>query len=175
MCTSGEVAMVLPCPPTLHSTGCPASDYLNMTGAGIAIDFNSEGGSGNAPRHPWDPAAHGVIGFSFEIDAVELPSLRVEIPMVLTDEEAAAASLIPGATTNEHPLMSPYWGATNRYPPSPVCAGFNRVLFADVHSPTTDYVFDTRRILGIQFRVPVDATSRAPYRFCIKNLTLLRE
>jgi hypothetical protein len=176
MCTSGEVALVLPCAPGVTSSGCPAGDYVNMTGAGIAVDFNSEGGSLNAPRHPWDPAPHGFIGFSFEIDTLELPSLRVEIPMVLTDEEAATATppLPPGSTTNDLWGGSPYWGANVRHPPSPICSGVNRVLWTDVDFPQSEYGFDPSRMLGIQFRVPTNAVSRTPYRFCIKNLTLLR-
>jgi hypothetical protein len=149
-----------------------------MMGAGIGVDFNAEGHSRDSTRHPWDPADHGVIGFSFDIDAIPALGLRVEIPMVLTDAEASAniPPLPPGATTEAHADGSPYWGADERYPSSPVAIGTNRVLFADVRPPRTSYEFEARRMLGIQFHVPT--TPRIPkstYAFCIKNLTLLRE
>jgi hypothetical protein len=158
------------------TAGCPQADYLNMMGAGIAVDFNADKVENGGQRYPWDPAAAGIIGFSFEIETIPMPTLRVEIPMVLTDEEAARFSLRPGATTDEHPDGSPYWGASYLYPPSPVALGVNRVLWTDIRPPRADenYEFDTRRMLGIQFHVTTNTTPPKPeYAFCIKNLTLL--
>jgi hypothetical protein len=158
------------------TSGCPERDYANMSGAGIAVDFNADKSEDGGAKHPWDPGASGIIGFSFEIDAVPLTMLRVEIPMLLTDAEASAVTpaLPAGSTTDRHPDGSPYWGASATYPASPVMSGVNRVLFNDIHPPRTNYVFDTRRMLGIQFHVPAVATApKGAYAFCIKNLTLL--
>jgi len=162
----------LPCAAGLMTAGCPIADYANMTGAGIAVDFNADTSEDGGARHAWDAFAYGIIGFSFEIDSVPL-RFRVEIPMVLTDEEAELASLPPGATTDEHADGSPYWGATSMYPSSPVVPGVNRVLWTDIRPPRTNYVFDPTRMLGIQFHVPADVNSRNGYAFCIKNLKLL--
>jgi hypothetical protein len=156
------------------TSGCPLNDYGNMTGAGIAVDFNADRNEDGGAQHAWDPSAAGVIGFSFEIDAVPL-RFRVEIPMYLTDEEADFVSLPVGATTDEHPDGSPYWGATITYPSSPVIAGVNRVLWSDIRPPRTNYVFDPSRMLGIQFHVFADVNSRNAYAFCIKNLTLITD
>jgi hypothetical protein len=168
MCTTGEVATVLPCAPTVNTAGCPDADYWHMMGAG----------SRDSPRHPWDPAPYRIVGFSFEIDLIPALGLRVEIPMVLTDAEASAAvpPLPSGSTTESHPDGSPYWGATYLYPNSPVAIGTNVVLFYDIRPPRTNYEFDPSRMLGIQFHVPT--TTRIPksaYGFCISNLTLIVE
>jgi hypothetical protein len=176
MCTSGEVAVILPCAPALMTSGCPERDYANMTGAGIAVDFNADRNEDGGAKHPWDPSVAGIIGFSFEIDSVSLMTLRVEIPMVLTDAEASAVALPLGSTTDQHPDGSPYWGASMTYPASPVMARVNRVLWSDIHPPRTNYVFEPRRMLGIQFHVPAIAVQpRGAYGFCISNLTLLRQ
>jgi hypothetical protein len=170
----GEVAVILPCAAGVVTAGCPEHDYWNMIGAGIAVDFYAETNELGSPRHPVDLTGYGIIGFSFEIDQIPFPTLRVEIPLLLTDEEAEAAGLTSGATTDRHPDGSPYWGATSTYPASPVMPGVNRVLFSDIRAPRTNYEFETRRMLGIQFHVPaVASTPRGTYAFCIKNLTLL--
>jgi len=177
MCTSGSVAQVLDCPSGLMTSGCPNDDFSNMWGAGIGWDLNAEGGSPTAPKHPWNPADYGVIGFEFTIDAVPLPGLRVEIPMVLTDAEATMVMLPAGSTTDDHPDGAPYWGAmgSGMYPKSPVVAGVNRVLWTDIQPPRMgNYVFDTTRMLGIQFHVPANNMSRGDYEFCISQVTFIR-
>ncbi len=178
MCTAGETAIILDCPAGLNTSGCPMDDYSNMWGAGIGLDVNADKGEDGGAKNTWDPAAQGVIGISFEIDNVPLPGLRVEIPMRLTDTEAAMVNLPPGSITDDHPDGAPYWGATSSYPASPVAMGVNRVLWTDIKPPRTNYVFDKARMLGVQFHVPAvpgTSTSRGAYSFCIKKLTFLKQ
>jgi hypothetical protein len=180
MCTAGRVAVILPCVAGVTTSGCPEKDYSNMWGAGIGFDLNADKGEDGGAKHPWDPmlvASGPIIGFSFDIDNVPLPKLRVEIPMVLTAEERAAVTpaLGEGATTDEHPDGAPYWGADSTYPASPVMTGTNRVLWTDIKPPRTNYVFDTTRMLGVQFHVPaVAAAPKGEYNFCISNVKMLR-
>ncbi len=175
MCTEGAVAVILPCAAGITTSGCPDKDYSNMWGAGIGMDLNAKKAEDGGQKNSWDPALFGVIGISFEIDAVPLPGLRVEFPMLLTDEEAARVNLPSGSTTDDHPDGAPYWGATSVFPASNVVAGTNRVVWSEVQPPRTNYVFDTKRILGIQFHVPaVPGPNKGPYAFCVENLTLLR-
>jgi hypothetical protein len=153
-------------------------DFENMWGAGIAFDFNADKNEEGGAKRPWDAADGGFIGFSFEIDVIPLSGLRVEIPMVLTDEEAARATtpLASGSTTDSHADGSPYWGASLTYPNSPVIRGKNRVLWNQIMPPRPQsYTFDTARMIGIQWHVPANTSSRGAYEFCIWNLTLLRE
>ena len=169
MCTTGETAVVLPCKAGVPM--CPAGmpDYSNMWGAGIGLDLNAEGATDAGPgeKHPYDPDAHRVVGVAFEIDDVPGPTLRVEFPMELPD----------GTSTEDHPDGSPYWDADSDFPPSPVEPGRNEFRWADVRAPRTNYEFDHRKILAIQFHVPAvtSGTTRGDYVFCIKNLAFLTE
>jgi hypothetical protein len=188
MCTSGEVAAVLPCDDDLltrcpNCSGCPASDFSTMWGAGIGFDLNSEGGSSTAPKHPWDPEDHGVIGFSFQLVTTDgadlappLHGIRVEIPMELNETDVAPiAGLMPGDTTDNHPDGAPYWGASTAWLPSPLATGKNCVTWSMISAPGMQrYMFDKARMLGVQFHVPTDATGRKMYNFCIQNFTMLR-
>jgi hypothetical protein len=179
MCTTGATAIIKPCMTGVTTEGCPTDDYANMWGAGIGFDANALKGEEGGTKSTWNPAMYNVIGFSFDINQVPLQTkLRVEIPMKLTDTEAAAASLPNGSSTDDHPKGAPYWGATSMYPPSPVVAGTNRVLWTDIKSPTTTYVFDPARMLGIQFHVPAaskSAATKGAYDFCVSNVTFLRQ
>jgi hypothetical protein len=181
MCTRGRVSVILPCVAGVTTSGCPEHDYSNMWGAGMGFDLNADKGEEGGAKRPWDPllvTTGPIIGFSFDIDNVPLPKLRVEIPMLLTDAEAAAVTptpLPPGSTTDDHPDGAPYWGASSSYPASPVMPGNNRVTWADIHPPRTNYVFDTARMLGVQFHVPaVAAAPKGEYDFCISNVKMLR-
>jgi hypothetical protein len=181
MCTEGEVAVIQACLPGVTTEGCPDKDYANQWGAGIGFDVNADKGEEGGAKHVWDPRMYNITGFTFEIDVIPTPKLRVEIPIMLTAEEKAAAMPpITGDTTDDHPKGAPYWGATSSYPASPVVVGKNTVKWTDIKfpisTPGTNYVaFDVGRILGIQFHVPAVGTApKAPYRFCVKNLTFIR-
>jgi hypothetical protein len=182
MHTIGETAQIPPCNPGVETSGCPSFDYRNVFGAGIGFDFN--GSSRVEPtRAPWDPSAYGVVGMRFTIDEVPVGGMRVEFPILLTDEEAAADDppLPAGSTSDEHSSLNPYWGAQangdGKYPNSPVIAGVNTILFAtDIAPPRlTAYAFDPSRMLGVRFHVPADASSSKDYEFTISNVELLRD
>ena len=186
-CTAGDAAQVLPCDAGLPSrcefcSGCPESDYSTMWGAGIGFDLNSEGGSSTAPKHPWNPDTYGVIGIAFEmVDTAGMPlapplgGIRVEIPMELNAEEGMPFGIPAGGNTDNHPDGAPYWGATDQWPSSPVVAGKNCLTWDKVVAPGMKrYMFDKTRMLGVQFHVPTNATSRKMYNFCIQNVTMLR-
>jgi hypothetical protein len=179
--TEGASDALLPCPQGLTTTGCPAKDFVNMTGAGVALDFNADAPppNGDGARQAWDPAAYGVLGVSFFID--EPPAgLRIEFPMLLSDAEAAAdAPPITSATptTDEHSAGAPYWGADargdSRFPSSPVVAGENVVTWEQVSSPRSSaYDFDLHRIIGVRFHVPAGVA--VPYAFTIEHFRFVR-
>lgn len=188
MCTSGEVAVILTCMDGVTTEGCPDHDYQNMWGAGIGFDFNADGAAEDGTpgaKHVWDPMAvtpNPITGISFVIDAIPLPGLRVEFPIVLTDDEAAAAGLPAGSTTDDHKDGAPYWydgtpSATGTYKNSPVVANaVNVIHWADIKPPRTNYTFETSKMLGIQFHVPaVSSAPKGAYSFCISELTFVRD
>lgn len=194
MHTAGVAERILPCvagslAATIPTSGCPGegmaggNDYSNMWGAGIGFDFNLEKTSPDSDgvRSTWDPLAYGVIGIAFTIVAAP-PALRVEFPMALTAEEAAAdfppvTSLPP--TTDEHSAGAPYWGAQAKgdgmFPNSPVVEGVNFVMWDAIGAPKAKaYTFDVSRMLGIRFHVPTAVSGSTRYDFTISNLTFLR-
>lgn len=188
MRTTGQVEQVLACVMgsqayTIGTSGCPASDYSSMWGAGIGFDLNSTGGD-MSTKGTWNPAEHNVVGVRFTIDTVPA-GLRVEFPMLLTADEAAmdtpvAVTAVP-PTTDDHSKGAPYWGAQatgdNKWPKSPVVAGVNTVLFAtDVQAPVLGvYTVDMARLLGIQFHVPTNTSPGISYDFTISDFTMLRD
>jgi len=192
MHTAGVAEQILPClagsaAATIPTSGCPGdglgggADYSNMWGAGIGFDFNDENTRTGLVRSPWSPLAYGVIGIAFTIKGAPY-ALRVEFPMVLTAEEAAAdfppiTSDMP--TTDDHSVGAPYWGALAHgdgiFPNSPVVEGVNVVLWDSVSAPKANaYVFDVSRMLGVRFHVPTSVAAGTGYDFTISNLTFLR-
>lgn len=190
MHTEGAVEPVLPCvagsmAATIPTSGCLGGgmaggwDYSSMWGSGIGFDLNADKGEDGGAKHTWDPDAAGVIGIKFTI--VGAPAaLRVEFPMELTAAEAMAdtpmVTTVP-PTTDDHSAGAPYWGAKGdgKYPNSPVAEGDNTVTWDMIGIPKAGvYMFDKKRILGIQFHVPTNTTSGSSYAFTIKNFTFLR-
>jgi hypothetical protein len=155
MCTSGTVAKIIP-----FGTP-PALDYSNLFGAGIGLDFNNPGlDGGTGVKMPFNAPGKMVIGVSFDLDAVPLPGIRVEFPFSAPDAA----------------IWKPATAAKNYV--SPVSAGHNVLLFANVTQPA--YVaaaakvpFDPATLLSIQFHVPTTATAAAAYSFCVDNLKLV--
>ena len=96
MCTAGQVAMVINCPPGA-GIGCESGgpDYSNIWGAGIGLDFGLEVAGGDNPtaflrlpimRQAWDPTTHHVAGVSFDLNwfSKDAPHMRVEFPFILS-------------------------------------------------------------------------------------------
>jgi len=137
MCTSGQTAVILPCATGVTTSGCPASDYSNMWGAGIGLDFGLPAEGGGPPserdpltRVPWNAIAHGVTGVSFDFSwndpsVRSEPYVRVGFPMLLPDDEESRTiektavlrdgsvvmpgKLLPvGTTSEDHPSGSPF-------------------------------------------------------------------
>jgi hypothetical protein len=153
MCTSGTVAKIIP-----FGTP-PAPDFSNIFGAGIGLDLNNPGlDGGTGVKMPYDAKAKMVIGISFDLDKVPLTGLRVEFPFSAPD----AAVWKPNKMTYA----------------SPVVAGHNILLFANVTQPS--YVkagnmvpFDASTLKSIQFHIPTTQSAAAPYSFCLDNVSLI--
>jgi hypothetical protein len=152
MCTSGVVARVAD---IVVGGANPTPDYNNMWGAGIGLDL--AGATGDRSKGSIDVVAKRITGFSFAIDNVPSPGLRVELATRATDGSSAGHN---------------YWGATAAYPPSPVKAGTNTVHWADFVGPKGTGT-DTGHVQSIQFHVPTTTASTESYSFCISNLTML--
>jgi hypothetical protein len=155
MCSSGTVAKVI------NFGDPPAPDFSNIFGAGIGLDLNNPGlDGGTGVKMPFNASSKMVIGISFTLDAVPSTGLRVEFPF--GSAATAAGVWKPHATTYA----------------SPVAAGHNILLFANVKQPAyvkaADMIpFDPTTLTSIQFHIPTTASGAAAYHFCIDNLALI--
>lgn len=155
MCTNGTVAKVI------NFGDPPAPDFSNIFGAGIGLDLNNPGlDGGTGVKMPFNASSKNVVGISFTLDAVPSTGLRVEFPF--------------GTATTPAGVWKP--NATSYA--SPVTAGHNVLLFANVKQPSyvkaADMIpFDPTTVTSIQFHVPTTAMAAAAYHFCIDNLSLI--
>ncbi len=144
MCLSGTVAKVL------------GSDYTNMFGIGIGLDFNNEGGV----KMPYNATASHVVGFSFTLSGVPMgASVRVELPIPATDGNGDAWSYT--ASTD-----GPYTVDLS------TTAGDLHGLKPAFTPPmgTTQPAFDATKVESIQFQVPSDITAAIPVaKLCVSN------
>jgi hypothetical protein len=131
MCLSGTAAKVL------------ASDYSNMFGIGIGLDFNNQGGV----KMPYDATANHVVGFSFSIAGIPTgASVRVELPIPATDGSGDAWS-VSVATDGPH-TVDLTTAASDTHHLSPA------------FTPTgTQPAFDATKIESIQFQVPTNTAA----------------
>lgn len=155
MCTSGTVAKVI------NFGDPPALDYSNLFGAGIGLDLNNPGlDGGTGMKMPFNAPSKMAIGISFTLDAVPSTGLRVEF--AFGTAATAAGVWKPNATTYA----------------SPVAAGHNILLFANVKQPAyvkaADMIpFDATTLTSIQFHIPTTSSAASAYHFCIDNLALI--
>jgi len=155
MCTSGTVAKVI------NFGDPPSLDFSNIFGAGIGLDLNNPGlDGGTGVKMPFNAPSKMVIGISFTLDAVPSTGLRVEFPF--------GTSATAAGVWKPHPTTYA----------SPVAAGHNILLFANVKQPAyvkmADMIpFDPTTLTSIQFHIPTTASGASAYHFCIDNLALI--
>jgi hypothetical protein len=131
MCLSGTAAKVL------------ASDYTNMFGIGIGLDFNNQGGV----KMPYDATMNHVVGFSFTIAGIPTgASVRVELPIPATDSSGDAWSLT--VMTNGSYTVDLTTSASDPHSLKPS------------FTPTgTQPAFDATKLESIQFHIPTNITA----------------
>ncbi len=164
MCTSGNAAKVIETP-----TSGTASDYSDLWGGGIGLDFNNPGGDAGV-KGDFDMTPYTGVAFDFSGTLIPTNSMRVNFPF---DGEHGGSD-------------SPYWeGGTMAYSPLSVQAGAVQhvvIHWADVAGPMylvgqgiTPPAFDKTKVQSIQFQVFTNTTSASPYNFCVANLALLTD
>ncbi|MES1204942.1 MAG: hypothetical protein ABUS79_03310 [Pseudomonadota bacterium] len=145
MCVTGTLAVVSNHP----TTGMP--DWEHIWGVTMGFDLNNTPGA--AVPQPFNAAAKGITGFSFDIDRIPPWGLRVAVTTPATQFSAPA-----------------YWGAMPDYPPSPVVVGTNRVRWSNITHPMTGAGVDATMLTSVHFGVPPDSSASAPFAFCISNV-----
>jgi len=142
MCLSGTAAKVL------------ASDYSNMFGIGIGLDFNNSGGA----KLPYDATANHVVGFSFSVSGIPTgASVRVELPIPATDTSGDAWSLTASADGAYTVDLSTATGDLHGLKPA--------------FTPTgTQPAFDATKIESIQFQIPTNTAAAITVpKLCVSN------
>jgi hypothetical protein len=157
MCASGTVARIV-----ADAASGLQPDYGGIWGAYIGLGFNGYGGYGKgtaSASNAYNATAHGIVGISFQIDAVP-SAIRVEF----------VTAAVPGKT-DRYPA---YWDGFSNL--SPVTAGSNAILWSDVLGPMYEIpapAFDPTQLVAVQFTVVSNDKSPTPFSFCISNLTAL--
>jgi hypothetical protein len=130
MCLSGTAAKVI------------GSDYSNMFGIGIGLDFNNQGGV----KMPYNATMNHVTGFSFNIAGIPTgASVRIELPIPATDptgDSWSVTAMADGPVTVDLTTAS---GDLHRLTPSFTPA-----------AGTTQPAFDATMVESIQFHVPTN-------------------
>jgi hypothetical protein len=160
MCTSGTAAKVI-------NDGAGAPAYSAIWGTGIGFDLNNAGtdDGGTGVKGTWDATAHGVTGFSFQIDSPPIGGqMRVEFP----------TNAFPGTTD----INAAYWGGATMNLSPFTMAGTYSFKWSEVGGPM--YLagaspFDNTKILSMQFHVVTNTSSTIDFNYCISNLKALTD
>jgi hypothetical protein len=148
MCLSGTAAKVI------------ASDYTNIFGIGIGLDFNNQGGV----KMPYDATSNHVTGFSFNLSGIPTgATLRVELPIPATDKSGDAWAISASADGAYTVDLTTASGDLHALKPS-----FTPAM------GTTEPAFDATMIESIQFHVVTNTTAAVTIpdsmRLCVSNL-----
>jgi len=155
MCTSGIAAQVLP-----GSDGQLA--WSAIWGNIVGFDLATPDPSPMPVVGTYDAPAHGITGFSFNIDGF-LPLGRLRV-LVTTAESHTDSAYWYGAESDLSPVNGP---------------GHYEVRWPEVGGPL--YLgdaappFDPTKIEAIAFHVVSRETEAATYAFCLTNLSLLTD
>ena len=157
MCLSGTAAKVIAC--VAGVTGCMTSDYSNIFGIGIGLDFNNVGGVKMAYNAPMN----NVTGFSFTISGVPTGGIRVEFPT--SDTNATGSDSYAIDVSKDGSYTADLKSGTPSPPelsPSFTATGF------------TEPAFNPANLLSIQFHVPTVTTGAITVaNMCVSNLTAI--
>ncbi|HEX4449040.1 MAG TPA: hypothetical protein VH044_20005 [Polyangiaceae bacterium] len=146
MCLSGTAAKVV------------ASDYSNMFGIGIGLDFNNVGGV----KMPYSATENHVVGFSFHIAGVPTgASVRVELPIPATDPSGDSWSRTISSDGDYTMDLSTATGDANGLKPSFAMTG-------------TQPAFDATQIESIQFHIPTTTAAAVTVAMlCVSNFAVI--
>jgi hypothetical protein len=155
MCLSGTAAKVPAC--VAGVSGCTTSDYSNVFGIGIGLDFNNVGGV----KMPYNATTSKVTGFTFTVSGVPATGIRVELPT--TDTNATGSDSYAIAVSKD----GNYTVDLKSGLPSPpsLSPAFTAMGF-------TEPAFNAANLLSIQFHVATVTTSAITVtNLCVSNLT----
>jgi hypothetical protein len=157
MCLSGTAAKVIAC--AAGVSGCTGSDYSNIFGIGIGLDFNNV----NGVKMAYDAMANKVKGFSFSISGIPTGGIRVELPTTDTTTTGSDSYAITVAKDGDY-TADLTTALTDAHPlaPSFTATGF------------TEPAFNASHLLSIQFHVATNTAGAITVaNMCVSNLTAI--
>jgi hypothetical protein len=164
MCLSGTAAKVVAC--VAGVAGCTGSDYSNIFGIGIGLDFNNTGGV----KMPYNATMNKVTGFTFTLSGVPTAGIRVEFP---TTDTTTTGSDSYAFSKGGSVLVT----ADGTYTADMTTAATDPHPLADSFTPPATLMqpaFNAAHLLSIQFHVPTNTTAAIPVtNLCVSNLTAI--
>jgi hypothetical protein len=160
MCTNGTAAKVID-----GTNG--QSDYSDIWGAGIGLDFQNPRGDAGAEKGYFDMTPYVGIGFDFTGDVIPIDEMRVNFPFNGESSDRDEIPFWDGATRSSSPLTN---GAHVEVQWTDVAP----VQYLDQGLPAPPPL-DKTQVASIQFLVFTNNATTAPYNFCVNNLTLLTD
>jgi hypothetical protein len=142
MCLSGTAAMVI------------GTDYSNMFGIGIGLDFNNVGGV----KMPYAAATNKVIGFSFHLSGVPTGGIHVEFPTTDTAANGSDSYAISAASDGDY--IADLTTMTDPHKLSPTFSP----------APATQPAFVANNLQSVQFHVVSTKTAAITVtNLCVSN------
>jgi hypothetical protein len=143
------------------------SDYSDIWGAGIGLDFQNPRGDAGAEKGYFDMTPYVGIGFDFTGDVIPIDEMRVNFPFNGESSDRDEIPFWDGATRSSSPLTN---GAHVEVQWTDVAP----VQYLDQGLPAPPPL-DKTQVASIQFLVFTNNATTAPYNFCVNNLTLLTD
>jgi hypothetical protein len=173
MCISGTVAKVI------DKSGTSVSDYTDIYGMGIGLDFNNPNHAVGAPtlastKMPYNAVANNVVGFSFDVSGVPLGGIYVEFPTLETSAGFDAEAGGPPSGQDPYMLVVYRDGHYQANLTTDTKQAYH--LREEVAPPAgmTEPPFDPTMLLAIDFRLqPSTENSVSISDLCVSNVTAI--
>ena len=156
VCIKGTAAKVdMNCTPEPPAVDCYGTFWGAAIGLNLHQEINPDTMMGDPPT-PYDAAAAGIKGFSFEISGTTVPTsirFKVEKP------GATADSAVEYCTTSMTPILT-----------GPNTVTFDQLVTECWTTGGTPATEATSMLTKIAWQVVTNATSEVPFDFCVSNV-----
>jgi hypothetical protein len=166
MCTQGIVAIA----PQGDGGQADTSDVWGNT---IGFDLNhppGDGGlDGSSGANVYDPGAHHIYGFAFQISPLTMaPDSVIPVPPIRVEFATEGTEADPAY------WVGPTVGLSPVSPGGPL-SGTYQIRWAEIGNPLDPSAppFAPSKLKSIQFHVPSNAANATPYSYCILNTVML--
>jgi hypothetical protein len=147
MCLSGTAAKVV------------GTDYSNMFGIGLGLDFNNVGGVKSA----WAATTNNVTGFTFHLTGVPAGGIRVEFPTTDTTNDGSDSYAITATSDGTYTADL-----------TTMAGDAHKLGLSFSPAPSGQPAFNANDLLSIQFHVATNITAAIPVsNLCVSDLAAI--